>query len=94
MSIPTRGWFIEEKGGAPCACGSLKQHWINHASRPWPAICSVAGCTGAPASGVRALHATMAGVQVVPMCDACGSRGGSVNLKDIAVVVALEQGCG
>lgn len=94
MSIPTRGWFIEETQDAACACGTMKQHWINHASRPWPAICAVAGCMAAPASGVRARHATVAGVQVVPMCDACRSRGGSFGLRESTVIVAEKQNCG
>jgi hypothetical protein len=94
MSNPTRGWFIEEAQDADCACGTMKQHWIAHASKPWPATCAVAGCTGAATSAVRALHATLEGVQVVAVCDGCRSRGGSFNLKESAVIVAAEKVCG
>jgi hypothetical protein len=94
MSIPRHGWFVEETQGAACACGTMKQHWINHASLPWPAMCAVAGCTEEAVSGVCASHATLAAVHVVPMCDACRSRGGSFNLRESAVLVAANLDCG
>ncbi len=94
MNIPTRGWVIETAGDSACKCGTWKQHWIDHAPRPWPTACSVAGCTGVPTVGALANQAMMEEAQIVPMCEACSSRGGTFSLKEQATVVSSTlQAC-
>lgn len=94
MNIPTRGWVISATGDDACKCGTWKQLWINYASKPWPAACSVVGCLGTATVGVPANHATMEEALIVPMCEACSRRSSAFNLKEhVTVVSSSLQTC-
>lgn len=82
MSIPTTGW--SNKGGTTeraCKCGTWKQHWINFAKKPWPASCSVQGCSNTPSLGGHVINTDVTGERIVPMCDSCNRLGGTFSLK-------------
>ncbi len=82
MSITANGW--SNKSGTAdrsCNCGTWKQHWINYAKKPWPASCSVDGCSNQPTLGAHIQNPNVDGERIVPMCDSCNGLSGTFNLK-------------
>lgn len=82
MGITATGW--KNKGGTgtrSCKCGTWAQHWVKYANEPWPATCSVLGCTQAPTVGGHTINPNVSGERIVPMCDSCNGLTGSFTLK-------------
>jgi len=82
MSITASGW--SNKTGTvdrSCNCGSWKQHWIKYAAKPWPANCSVKGCSNSPTLGAHVQNPNVDGERIVPICDSCNGLSGTFDLK-------------
>lgn len=86
-------------GLARCACGTWKQHWINHAGSR-RTRCSVAGCGSNFDVGahVRLAHGNAANNHyIVPMCTAHNNHNNTaiMELNDIDLIYANAQymGC-
>jgi hypothetical protein len=82
MKIPSTGWSNKKsKIERHCQCGSWKQHWINETEKPWPATCSILGCSNKPTVGAHITHTAIKGEKIVPMCDSCSAAIGTFTLK-------------
>ena len=82
MGLTPTGWT--NKNGTAfrnCSCGTWKAHWIKHAQKSWPGICSVEGCNSPATLGAHVYNSEVDGERIVPMCDSCNKRSTPFTLK-------------
>ncbi len=97
MNIPANGWKNKVgTAGRSCNCGTWMRHWTRFANKPWPASCSVLGCSSAATLGAHVINSAVNGERIVPMCNSCNGKSSLFSLKgSISVPSAnISNTCG
>ena len=92
MDVPATGW--KNKVGTAdrgCKCGAWSSHWVRFSNKPWPATCSVNGCSSQATLGAHVINTTVAGEKIVPMCDSCNKLSGIFTLKGLIALANANK---
>ncbi|SDR37343.1 hypothetical protein [Pseudovibrio sp. Tun.PSC04-5.I4] len=74
-----------------CRCNSLKEHWIQHSRKSWPAKCGNVGCHNKPTHGAHVKWLSGSRSLIIPLCASCNKQTERFNVRDGIVTVAKYQ---